>query len=62
VLRENNLRMLKALPRKLWKNYGMHSERGKETLAHIVRLYAGHDLNHVAQIQKIIEAKKNGSK
>ena len=53
LLRGNNLRMLQALPENLWENYGMHSERGKETLAQIVRLYAGHDLNHLAQVQKI---------
>lgn len=60
VLRENNLRMLKALPKNLWENYGMHSERGKETVAHIVGMYAGHDLNHLAQVEKI--ANVSGSK
>ena len=53
VLRENNLAMLKALPKELWENYGMHQERGKESIAHIVRMYAGHDVNHLAQIEKI---------
>jgi uncharacterized damage-inducible protein DinB len=60
VLRENNLRMLKALPKQLWENYGMHQERGKETIAHIVRMFAGHDLNHLAQVEKI--ARESGSK
>jgi hypothetical protein len=58
VLRENNLRMLGALPKDLWENYGMHSERGKESVDQIVRLYAGHDLNHLAQMEKI--AKQSG--
>jgi len=53
MLRENNVRMLKALPQELWENYGMHSERGKETIAHIVRMFAGHDLNHLAQIERL---------
>jgi len=53
VLRESNLAMLKALPEKLWENYGMHQERGKETIAHIVRMFAGHDLNHLAQVERI---------
>jgi uncharacterized damage-inducible protein DinB len=53
TLRENNLRMLKALPKELWENYGMHQERGKETIAHMVRMFAGHDLNHVAQVEKM---------
>ena len=53
VLRENNLRMLKALPKDLWENYGMHEERGKETITHLVRMFAGHDLNHLKQIEQI---------
>lgn len=53
VLRENNLLLLKSVPRKLWENHGMHAERGKETIAQIVRMFAGHDLNHLEQIEKI---------
>lgn len=56
VLRQNNLLLLKSVPRKLWENHGMHSERGKETIAHIVRLFAGHDLNHLQQVEKIAKA------
>ena len=58
VLRENNLYMLKSVPRKLWENHGMHSERGKETVAQIARLYAGHDLNHLEQIERIAKSEK----
>jgi hypothetical protein len=53
VLRENNLEMLKALPKEAWDNYGMHLERGKETLAHVVRMFAGHDNNHLQQVEGI---------
>ena len=60
ILRENNIRMLKALPKELWENYGMHQERGKETIAHLVRMFAGHDLNHLAQVEKI--AQESGRK
>ncbi|MGC1437520.1 MAG: DinB family protein [Terriglobales bacterium] len=59
VLRESNLAMLKALPKNLWENYGMHQERGKETIAHIVRMFAGHDLNHLAQVEKITKANRS---
>jgi uncharacterized damage-inducible protein DinB len=62
VLRENNLRMLKALPENLWENYGMHQERGKETIRHIVRLYAGHDLNHMGQIERIVKGSRGKQK
>jgi uncharacterized damage-inducible protein DinB len=59
-LRENNLRMLRALPKHVWENHGMHQERGKETLAHLVRMFAGHDVNHLAQIEQIAHAQKAG--
>ena len=59
VLRENNLAMLKALPKNLWENYGMHQERGKETITHIVRMFAGHDLNHLGQVEKIAKGSRS---
>jgi len=59
VLRESNLAMLKSLPKNLWENYGMHQERGKETIAHIVRMFAGHDLNHVAQVENIKKSSRS---
>ena len=60
ALRENNLRMLRRLPEKPWENYGIHAERGKESVADMVRMYAGHDLNHLAQVEKL--AKETGNK
>ncbi|HYA24984.1 MAG TPA: DinB family protein [Terriglobales bacterium] len=62
ILRENNIRMLKALPKELWENYGMHQERGKETIAHLVRMFAGHDLNHLAQVEKIAKEARSKRK
>ena len=56
VLRENNLALLKSVPRKLWENHGMHAERGKETIAHIVKMFAGHDINHLRQMEKIAKS------
>jgi hypothetical protein len=53
VLRENNLAMLKEIPRETWDNYGMHLERGKETIAHLTHMFAGHDTNHILQIERI---------
>jgi uncharacterized damage-inducible protein DinB len=53
TLRDNNLALLRSIPNELWENYGMHSERGKETIAHMVRMFAGHDLNHLRQVEKI---------
>jgi hypothetical protein len=55
VLREANLRLLKTIPKKMWRNYGMHQERGKETIERVARMLAGHDLNHIEQIITIAQ-------
>jgi uncharacterized damage-inducible protein DinB len=59
VLRENNLGLLKSVPKTLWENYGIHQERGKESIAHMVRMLAGHDLNHLRQIEKIVKESRH---
>jgi hypothetical protein len=55
ALREANLTLLKSVPRKLWENYGVHQERGNESVSHIVRMVAGHDINHLRQIESIFK-------
>jgi hypothetical protein len=57
VAREANLALLKSLTPEQWKHYGMHSERGQETIEHIVRMFAGHDINHLQQIERILARK-----
>jgi hypothetical protein len=57
TLREANLALLKSVPRKLWENYGVHQERGNESVSHVVRLIAGHDLNHLQQVERILKGK-----
>jgi hypothetical protein len=32
---------------------GVHSERGEESVAHMMKLYAGHDLLHLNQMERI---------
>jgi hypothetical protein len=58
VLRETNLAMLKTLSPVQWKHHGMHSERGEESIETIVTMFAGHDLNHIQQIERILAPKK----
>lgn len=53
VLREGNLALLKALTPEQWKHCGIHSERGEESVEHMVRMLAGHDLNHLRQAEEI---------
>jgi hypothetical protein len=55
TLREANLALLKSVPRKLWDNYGIHQERGNESVSHVLRMVAGHDLNHLRQIEAILK-------
>ncbi|MEX0736471.1 MAG: DinB family protein [Bacteroidota bacterium] len=57
VQRENNLALLDSLSKEQWSQYGMHAERGKESITHIVNLYGGHDLNHLMQIEAILKGK-----
>lgn len=54
TLREANLALLKSLAPEQWKQHGVHSERGPESLETIVQMFAGHDLNHIGQIERIL--------
>ena len=58
TLREANLALLKSLSAKKWSNYGMHAERGKETIRRVVEMFAGHDLNHLKQIEAQAKRKR----
>lgn len=56
LLRQMNLRLLeRASPQDL-ERVGVHSERGEESLGHLRRLYAGHDLLHRRQIDHVLAA------
>ena len=57
VLREANLALLKSLTPEQWKHFGMHSERGQETIETVVLMFAGHDINHLKQIEQILSKK-----
>jgi hypothetical protein len=35
------------------ESIGVHSERGEESVGHMMKLYAGHDLLHINQIHRI---------
>jgi len=57
ITRERLVRLLKSLPRESWNFYGMHSERGKETVTRVAEMLAGHDVNHVKQIRERLSKK-----
>jgi hypothetical protein len=53
AVRRANLRLLeRATPADL-KRVGLHAERGEESVGHLRSLYAGHDLLHRRQIERI---------
>jgi hypothetical protein len=54
MLRRTNLRLLRSLTNDEWERSGVHSERGAESLRDIAEYYAGHDINHVWQIEAIL--------
>lgn len=56
VLRRANMRLLDRASAEDLKRVGLHSERGEESLEHLRRLYAGHDLLHLNQIARVREA------
>jgi uncharacterized damage-inducible protein DinB len=56
-LREANLALLRTLTPEQWKHRGMHNERGEESVETIVLMFAGHDINHLGQIERILGQK-----
>ncbi len=57
-MRALNVALLSRLPKKSFSRIGMHSERGEESLGHMVFLYAGHDVVHERQIASLLLAYK----
>ena len=56
AFRDWNLELVGRLSPAEWDTFGIHQERGKESVRDMVRLYAGHDVNHTNQIRRIIAA------
>jgi hypothetical protein len=61
ALRESNLRLLESIPRARWvEYYGVHEVRGRQTVEEFVRMEAAHDLNHLRQIDRILDGCMGG--
>lgn len=56
--RAANVRLLERLPDDAFARVGLHSERGDESLARMLVMYAGHDLIHEAQIERVLKEKR----
>lgn len=55
ALRASNLRLFRRLAPEDWERVAVHAERGEESVRHIAKLYAGHDLLHLRQVERIRE-------
>lgn len=53
ILRSTNLALLRSLAPADWDRVGLHAERGPESVRHMAKLYAGHDLVHLRQIARV---------
>lgn len=53
-VRKANISFLKSLTAQQLENFGIHSERGNESIAQMARMIAGHDINHLQQMEKLL--------
>jgi hypothetical protein len=53
ALRKANVSLLKSLKPAEWKRFGIHEERGKETVDRMIQMLAGHDINHLEQVERM---------
>lgn len=53
AVRTANARLLRSLEPAQFERFGMHSERGRETVRDTLKLMAAHDLMHRNQIDRI---------
>src|SRR5262245_17604592 len=56
ALRPWNLSYYRTLPAEDFGKIGLHAERGEESVETMIRMLAGHDRNHLAQLEKIAGA------
>jgi tRNA-binding EMAP/Myf-like protein len=58
ALRRALMGLLRGVTEDELDRYGMHAERGKETVRALISLYAGHDLNHLGQIERLLAGRE----
>jgi hypothetical protein len=54
LMRDTNLRLFDQLTPEQWQLGGVHAERGPMTITDLARQIAGHDINHIAQVEKMV--------
>ena len=54
LLRRSQLRLFRQVPHGDFRRTGLHPERGVVTLRVQLETLAGHDLNHLAQVERLV--------
>ena len=54
AVRAANVRLVRQVPAALLQRTGTHEEWGTETAASLLRIEAGHDRNHLSQLEGIV--------
>lgn len=62
AVRALNVALLERLPDEAFARIGVHAERGEESLATMMFMYAGHDRMHEAQLERLaaVKARRGG--
>ena len=53
-LRGLNLDLYRRTRGPAWERFGVHAERGEESVGYSIRLLAGHDLRHLDQLERTL--------
>jgi hypothetical protein len=61
-MRALNVSLLERLPKEALARTGLHAERGPESIATMIGMYAGHDLLHEEQIARVLTVEADGAK
>ncbi len=56
VLRRSHLRIVSTASDADLARFGVHAERGDESVGHMMKMYAGHDLLHLRQLDRLRSA------
>jgi hypothetical protein len=56
ALRRANLVLLERTSPRERERVGLHAERGEESVGHMIRMYAGHDVVHLRQLARVRRA------
>ena len=57
AVRDFNVKLIRSLPPEALSKPVSHPERGTMTFRNVVETMAGHDVNHLGQLQSVLQSK-----